>query len=159
MEKMKVRLLGGILCVLLGVASCSSLPEQRTQALQLITVEEAAAQDSNEEIYVVKSLNGPAVEIESPDKNFTIATPVSIRVLFKPGTSGKAIDPESFRLVYHKFVKIDLTDRVKEYVTSTGIDAKNVDIPEGKHKISVSVADMAGNRTTEVLKFTVKNPG
>jgi hypothetical protein len=57
-----------------------------------------------------------------------------------------------------KFITIDITDRVKAYITQEGIhvkSVKSVKVPKGKHRIEFSIADNQGRRASKIIQLTI----
>lgn len=130
--------------------------------LALFTAEELQAWDAEtegmvatESVITNSSGDGPLISIESPGESGTVNSPAAIRVLFQPGPSGEPANPDSFKFLLKKLITIDLTDRVTDYVTADGIDVDEADIPPGKYKFEMRIADMAGNESARQFKMRV----
>lgn len=124
--------------------------------LELITAEEAAAPDldpADWHLEVSRADGGPEIQVISPHMGESIKKPVSIDVRFIKGD--KEIDPSTIRLEYLKFITIDLTSRVKDYLTKEGVKVSNVNLPSGTHTIRLSVGDTGGAVTRLVFTFEV----
>lgn len=117
--------------------------------------EESEGMVATESLGTNSSGNGPLISIESPGESGTVNSPAAIRVLFQPGPSGEAPNPESFKFLLKKLITIDLTDRVTDYVTVDGIDVEEADIPPGKYKFEMRIADVAGNESARQFKMKV----
>ena len=146
-------LLGASLLVLF-FASASISAE--FEPLVLITAEEAAAPDLNLaewHLEVSRTDEGPEIQVLSPHMGASVKKPVSIDVRFIKGE--KEIDLSTIKLEYLKFLTIDLTPRVKDYLTKEGIKVPNVNLPSGTHTIRLSVGDIAGAVTKQVFTFEV----
>ena len=70
------------------------------------------------------SPEGPEIAIASPTHNATYEGPFPIKVEFLPGPKGYEVDIASLKLEYNKAWGIDITDRVREFITGTVIDVK-----------------------------------
>ncbi len=125
----------------------------------LITPEEAAApvavlpggapfevgrQDSN---------LGPAIEILKPNDGGKASGPIEIQINFVPKTG--PVDVSSLKVTVVKFLSIDITDRLREFVSASGIQVKEAKIPAGKHIVRISVADAQGVRSVKEIEFEV----
>ncbi len=126
----------------------------------LITPEEAAAapvaalqggapfevgrQDSN---------LGPTIEILKPNDGGKASGPIEIQINFVPKTG--PVDVSSLKITVVKFLSIDITDRLREYVSASGIQVKEAKIPAGKHIVRISVADAQGARSIKEIEFEV----
>jgi hypothetical protein len=69
--------------------------------------------------------------------------------------NGATIDPTKVRVTYLKQPEIDLTQRLKPYITPKGIDARDVTVPPGTHMIRVEVTDSNGRSTSQIMKIQV----
>lgn len=99
--------------------------------------------------------DGPVIRIASPRDAGIYAGPFPVEVAFTPGESGAAVDPASFKLVYKRGWGIDLTSRVKGFVTAEGIRVEEAELPPGTHRLELSIADIARNRSATVITVTV----
>lgn len=134
-----------------------ALSEEK-QVVELITAEEAAAPDIDpSEFYIEAGRdedNGPAIEVISPQRGASVKPPVPINVRFVK-KEGKEIDISTFKVEYLKFIALDITSRVKDYVTKDGIKVPEVKLPSGTHTIRLSIGDNTGAVTKQVLTFEV----
>jgi hypothetical protein len=102
------------------------------------------------------SPEGPTIEIASPTNNATYEGSFPIKVEFRPGPKGYAVDIESLKLEYKKAWGIDITDRVREFITRTGIDVENSELPKGRHTVEIEIADTESNLSRRIFTVTVK---
>jgi hypothetical protein len=58
-------------------------------------------------------------------------------------------------LTYKKVPAIDLTQRIKQFITPSGIDVENVEVPPGTHSIRVDVKDNEGRAGWKDFTFQV----
>jgi hypothetical protein len=86
---------------------------------------------------------GPKLILEMPAlvRNST-QSPVHLKIRFE--SRGAKIDVNSLNVTYRKLPAVDLTDRVKEFVSPNGIDMKDAEVPLGRHKIAVDIKDIDG---------------
>lgn len=145
---------------LLLLAVTASAAEKRW----LITPEEAARAGSAAvadfaEPMAVAPGSGPLIVIEDPRLLERLRSPVNIRVNFKPGESGLPPDMKSFSATLRGFISIDITDRLREYLRDTTLAVEQADLPTGKHRIRMVVADTAGNLTARDLMLMVVEGG
>ncbi|MNL87480.1 hypothetical protein D3C87_2166520 [compost metagenome] len=68
------------------------------------------------------------------------------------------IDPTSVRVTYLRQPSVDLTPRVKAFVTADGIDAPAVLVPPGKHVVEVEATDKEGRLGRGRITLTVDAP-
>lgn len=152
MKKLAVILIVPFIVFIFASLSFSSGPGP----LELITSEEAAAPDldpADWHLEVSRADDGPEIQIISPHTGEPLKKPVAIDVRFKKGEN--EVDPSTIRLEYLKFIAIDLTPRVKNYLTKDGIKVPNVNLPSGTHTIRLSVGDTGGAVTRQVFTFEV----
>lgn len=85
----------------------------------------------------------PQIDILKPDAvaDLKVKAPFAISVLFK-SQSDAPIDPGTFKVLYGSF-KIDITSRITKFVkvTKDGFALENAQIPTGKHRMTMQVAD------------------
>ncbi len=121
----------------------------------LITPEEAALADAPPETPPVPSIRlrgakvgglGPTIELVTPEEGKPVAAPVSVFIRFLPNQA--PIDLASLKVVLLKVVKIDLTDRLRPYVSEEGIRIDNGKVPSGKFRLRVTLADVQGHVTS-----------
>ncbi len=75
------------------------------------------------------------------------------QINFVPKTG--PVDVNSLKVTVVKFLSIDITDRLREYVSASGIQVKEAKIPAGKHIVRISVADAQGVRSIKEIEFEV----
>jgi len=97
---------------------------------------------------------GPGVEQVSPDPNRGVTSPLPLKIKFI-ARNNVAIDPDSVKVVYLKAQNVDLTDRIKKYLTPDGIDMAKAEIPPGTHQLRINLKDKNGRTSTATLKLTV----
>jgi hypothetical protein len=102
------------------------------------------------------SPNGPEISIESPTHNATYEGPFPIKVAFLPGSDGYDVDVSTLKLEYKKAWGIDITDRVREFITGTEIDVEESELPRGRHTVEIEIADVAKNVSRQIFTVTIK---
>ena len=123
-------------------------------AAPLITVKESALPAANSTFATRGISRGPAVKLNSPEVDTPINSPFDFKVLFEARGEGK-IDPNSVKVVYIKSPFVDLTPRLKSAITPTGINFSKAEVPPGTHTIRVTVKDMDGRETNQVITIVV----
>jgi hypothetical protein len=98
--------------------------------------------------------NGPIVKFLRPENESTVAKPMVIKIVFERNLA--PIDLSSLKVTYLKLISIDITDRIRPYLTAGGIEASNAEIPEGNHRLRFSISDTQGRLTEEVLAVLVE---
>lgn len=123
-------------------------------AAPLITAKESALPAASGTFATRGISRGPAVKLNSPEADTPINSPFDFKVLFEARGEGK-IDPNSVKVVYMKSPFVDLTPRLKSAITPTGINFSKAEVPPGTHIIRVTVKDMDGRETNQVVTIVV----
>lgn len=136
---------------------CSApLPVQAQQAVVLVTSEEAALPPLPETGEQGKGITrGPGVEPLAPGNDATISAPTPFRIRFSP-RNDVPINPDKVRVTYLRNQPIDITLRLRGYVTANGIDIPLATVPPGHHVFRIEVMDGMGRQTAAVLRFDAK---
>lgn len=66
---------------------------------------------------------------------------------------GAKIDPATVQMTYLRTPDVDLTQRIKPFVTDAGIDIPNAVVPPGAHALRVDLKDSDGRAAS--LNFTL----
>ena len=130
----------GLLATAFGVvASCAFAVEP----IRLITQEEANLPPATGTGGQTRNLTrGPGIDAVAPPP-VAINGPFRLAVRFKP-RNGVPIDPATVRVTYRRHPAVDLTYRIKPFVTADGIEAPAVIVPAGKHLIEIEAMDKEG---------------
>jgi hypothetical protein len=94
----------------------------------------------------------PTVIMTSPESSVT--SPFNLRFKFE-AHGGSTIKPDSFHLTYLKNPNVDLTARVKPYVTANGVEMPAAEAPPGRHVIMVAISDSADREASAVFVLNV----
>lgn len=127
------------------------------EELWLISPEEAAARPASEDSLIrSRGLNdrGPKIDVLKPVEDTPQQSPLEILIRFYPNPA--AVNPESVKVQLVKFISIDITDRVKPYLSETGIDVKEAKIPAGTHLVRISVSDGKGETSSREIELQVR---
>jgi hypothetical protein len=124
----------------------------QARALELITAQEARLPDDPEGIRYGVAL-GPSIMIVSPSASGFIRSPFALKIRFQ-GHGGAAIDPDSILITYRKVPPIDLTQRLRPFITPEHIEIDNVEAPAGQHRIQVQLKDSRGHSAS--TEFIIK---
>ncbi len=119
----------------------------------LITPEEALLPPPP---FVVSSraiTRGPRIEVSDIDDG-KLQSPLHLKLQFR-SFGGSVIDVDSVAVTYLRGANIDLTQRVKPFVRSTGIDIPDAEVPPGEHAIRVELRDSAGRTATTSFLLAV----
>lgn len=94
----------------------------------------------------------PNVVLTSPEASVT--SPFNLNIKFQ-AHGGSSIKPDSFHLIYLKKPNVDLTARVKPYVTANGVNMVGAEAPPGRHMIKVMISDNADREASFVFVLNV----
>ena len=83
--------------------------------------------------------------------------PFRLAVRFMP-SNGVPIEPDSVRIIYRRQPAVDLTARVKPFITAAGIEAPAVVVPPGKHVVEIEATDKEGRNGRSQFTLTVEPP-
>ena len=147
---MRSRELFSALCVIATVL-CGGMP---AGAVTLVSQAEADLPASKEAPFNPRGvMRGPAIELLAPSDN-AAKSPMIFHVKFR-AHNGATIDPASVTVVYLKAKPVDLTERVRPYVTAEGIDIKDAEVPPGTHLFRIFARDSEGRGGTQTIKLSV----
>ena len=145
MKRLRYRLM----IILLGLNST-----QLRYAAPLITATEAALPSASGTLATRGISRGPAVKLHSPEEDTPVKAPFDLKFSFEARGESK-IDPNSVKVVYMKTPVVDLTPRLKNAITSSGIDFQKAEIPVGTHVLKVTVKDSEGRETNSIVNLVV----
>ncbi|RYE30457.1 MAG: hypothetical protein EOP23_19020 [Hyphomicrobiales bacterium] len=144
----RTTLLSALALVLGGSATLAAEP------VRLITAEEARLPSADPGATQERNLTrGPGIDAIAPPP-IGVSGTFRLAVKFKPRNS-VAIDPESVRVTYRRQPEVDLTARLKPFVTAAGIEAPAVIVPPGKHVIVIEATDKEGRIGRSQMTLTV----
>ncbi|MBD3845684.1 hypothetical protein GGC47_001269 [Bosea sp. OAE752] len=123
--------------------------------IQLITRQEAALPAAGIAATGTRNLTrGPGIDtLPTPDKGVD-GKPFRLAVRFVP-SNGVPVDPSTVRVFYRRQPPLDITERVKTFITPAGIDAPAVVVPPGTHVIEIEATDKEGRIGRRQLQLTV----
>jgi len=96
---------------------------------------------------------GPSVKLESPTGPVT--SPFKLVVTFQP-YGGAQIALDTVKLTYLRNPAVDLTSRVKTYLTPQGLGITVAEAPPGKHDLMLELADSSGRVVKLPITLTVE---
>lgn len=134
--------------------TCGVRAEERSEApLQLLTAEEASRPDiRNYGFSTPRPDNGPVIKV--PEVEASEARPFPLDIGITP-RDGVAFDPASLRLECLKSPAVDLSLRVRPYLTSEGLKMDRVSLPAGLHRFRVSINDVRGRMSEKDFTIVV----
>lgn len=131
--------------------------KRSNEPLDLLTPAEAALPAAKAYGFAGRErYDGPAIAVESPPQEGAETAGTSLKIRFTP-RQGERVDLASVKVECLKETPIDLTPRLKPYVTASGVSVEKVRMPEGLYRFRVSVADYQGRLSEK--EFTVNVSG
>jgi hypothetical protein len=108
----------------------------------LITPREASLPDADKRERGV--MQGPKVMLVAPPRGAgAVKSPFALTIRFE-SRDGVPVDLNSLVVTYEKAPPVDLTERVKAYLTPAGIMMPQAETPPGEHRIHVEIKDVNG---------------
>jgi len=125
-------------------------------AFQLITDAEASLPPGTPPSFEVRGspTRLPSITVVSPAGIGAVYSPVDLKLRFR-AFGGAAIDPESVVVTYVKQPDIDITPRIKSFISANGIDISQADVPPGTHQFWVQLRDTDGRINGREFDFRV----
>lgn len=139
--------LGMVAGLLLGSASGA------TARVVLITVDEAKLPAPQHIAWSRGITRAPRIEV-SQAMDGHLHSPIHFKLSFK-AFGGSTIDPGSLSVTYLRRSGIDLTPRLQAFVTPSGIDIPEAEVPPGEHIIRVIVHDSEGREGVNTFSLSV----
>jgi len=135
--------------VLAGLASPA-------RAVTLISEEEARrpAADAAAGLDQRAITRGPTIKVISPS-GLTTTSPLALKVAFEP-RGGSSINVAAVTVTYLRSPAVDLTERLRPFITAGGIALEAADVPAGRHAVRIEVRDAEGRRSASIVTFTVR---
>jgi hypothetical protein len=104
----------------------------------------------------------PEIELRAPADGGTYTSPVGIDIAFHT-KEGAEVDLESLKVTVVSETmlgtfEVDNTDDISEFASPDGIYAPDADIPAGRHKVTIHVADNQNRVAQRELSITVREP-
>ena len=151
----------GCLVPVWGTAGTGSSIER---GLWLITPEEAAlpaaptggvAPSGGRPLDVERAApdTGPEILVVKPAEGKPLSVPLEVAVRFKPRQA--PVEVATVKVSVVKLFEIDITERVRPYVTPAGIEIPDARLPSGKHMVRISVGDKNGGVSQRELTLEV----
>ena len=148
-----------VLVVTAGFLSLASLAREKPTAdFWLVTPEEAALANAETSPGVRKRgiapRSGPVIELLKPAAGQAARTPVEIDVKFHPSVA--PVDESTIHVTLLKIINVDLTDRLRPYITASGIYIPNANLPSGHHAVRITLADREGNASSTQMTLQIE---
>ena len=100
--------------------------------------------------------NGPVIKIQTPPIGAELSPPFALDVLFEPRLGGTAAKMETLKVTYLKVIEVDVTDRFKPYIKDNRLFVEKANVPQGRHRLKITITDLDGRTTAEIFQVTVK---
>jgi len=140
-------------CCLLALVACAQVANAGEV---LIKPEEAALPSPPTTASVALTTRGitrkPNVILTSPEAS--VSSPFNLQLKFE-AHGGSKIKPNTFHLIYLKSPNVDLTARVKPYVTADGVKMDGAEAPPGTHLIKALISDSENREGSAVFVLNV----
>lgn len=132
-----------------------SLSATSVIAAPLITPKEAQLPAASGELKTRGIARGPGIKVISPDLAAPeIKGPFDFKVVFE-SRGGNKIDASAVKVTYLKAAAVDLTPRLKDAISETGIDFAKAEVPPGEHAVKITVKDVDGRESNTVMNLVV----
>jgi hypothetical protein len=134
----------------------TALPAAAQSVWHLITPDEEARDEAAPHVPAPADRSGPpTIDLVRPDISRPIQNPVTIEVRFTPSPGG-AIDMATFNATYG-WLGINVTRRLLDHsvTTASGLIARDVDLPLGNHRVTLSIAETSGRSASRTFSLSV----
>ena len=138
----RVILAGGVLSF--GIVAMGDAIAQA--GVWLVNSQEAALPPSATSKAGRSITRGPAIRQVSPAAAVTANQPFDLHVEFA-GRGGEKINPATAQITILRGGNVDITQRVKPFITANGIEMPAAMVPPGTHVLQVAVSDAGGRQT------------
>lgn len=138
------------------VVALATFPAIAQQPWKLITPDEEARDNAAPQVPAPPDLPPPpTIDLVRPDISRPIGNPTTIEVRFSSGP-GQSIDMRTFNATYG-LLGINITRRLLDHAVTTpnGLAAENIELPTGRHRVTLSIADTSGKTASRTFNFSV----
>jgi hypothetical protein len=106
------------------------------------------------------AVDGPSIELLSPENGGIYTSPIGIEIAFAP-KDGATIDLSTLTVTVVSTTvagvfEVDITEDIISYASEKGIKAPDAEIPAGEHVVTIKVADSEQRVAEEQLSITVR---
>jgi hypothetical protein len=148
-----------LMVVTVGYLSLGSFARGNPTAdFWLVTPEEAAMANAEGPPTLRKRgidpRSGPVIELLKPAAGQASRAPVEIDVKFR--ASAAPIDESTIQVTLLKIINVDLTDRLRPYMSASGIYIPNANLPSGRHAVRIKLADRQGNASSSQMTLQIE---
>jgi len=144
--------------LILGVIATSYFGIRRADAWPLVTrqqLQREHAAPHNQTAPAQGRSGAPTIRIEEPDITNPVRSPVNIRISFQAAANAR-IAVNSLRVRYGS-LGIDITRRILAHArpTQSGVFVEDAELPRGRHRVTIQIADNMGRTGTKSFDFNV----
>lgn len=146
--------------LVLGVAASVLLMSVRARSadpVQLITAAEAALPPGVVPSFEVRGspTRLPTIIVNSPHPGGgAVYSPMDFKLTFR-AFGGAKVAPDSVVITYVKKPNIDITARIKPFITAAGVDIAQAVVPPGQHQFWIQLTDSDGRTAGREIDFQV----
>lgn len=133
-------------CFMLCLGVCPVLDAHAQGGVWLVTSQEAALPPSATSHAGRSITRGPAIRQVSPNGTVSANRPFDLRVEFA-GRGGEKINPATAQVSILRGGIINITDRLKPFITAGGIEMPAAMVPPGIYVLEVAVSDAGGRHS------------
>ena len=101
---------------------------------------------------------GHIIQMKGPLEDRAFNGPVDFQINFVSHTPEKIVDMESLRVIYLKFINIDITEKIRPYIKENSIVVHKINLPEGNHRIQIKIKDSHKNESEQTFLIRVSKP-
>ena len=131
-------------CAFLVIWTIACTSHAAPPPVTLITQDEANEPNGNPpKLTKTRSILAPKINVIEPAGNPINGTTFRVKIGFSPGPDAQ-IDVGSLKLDVLKVIRLSIVDRVKDYVSPSGIDVPRAQVPRGNYTIEIAVSDTKG---------------
>ncbi len=120
----------------------------------LLVTEEQAGLDNVRGI-VEEVDDGPTINIVSPKSGSVLTGTFRLHVEITKKTDGANVNMKTLKVNYLKIVTINITSKVKDYITGNKVDVPDAEFPVGNHRTEIYIEDVDGNVSRKLFAVTV----
>jgi hypothetical protein len=144
--------------LILGLMSASCLGIRKSNAWPLATREQVRRENAaphSQTVPIPAQSGAPTIRLEEPDITRPVRLPANIRLRFQPTVNARIV-VDSLRVTYG-FLRLDITRRILAHArpTPSGVYVEDVELPRGRHRVTVQVADNMGRIGSSSFEFNV----
>jgi hypothetical protein len=144
--------------LILGVIATSCFGIRRASAWPLVTRQQLQRENAaphNQTAPAQSRSGAPTIRIDEPDIANPVRSPVNIRISFQAAANAR-IAVDSLRVRYGS-LGIDITRRILAHArpTQSGVFVEDAELPRGRHRVTIQIADNMGRTGTKSFNFNV----